>query len=49
MPTGTALHELFVDSPEELQEFLEEVAAESDGEIIATMESLTATIMTSIE
>jgi hypothetical protein len=49
VPTGTALDELVVESPEELQEFLEEVGVESGGEIIATMESLTTTIMTSIE
>ncbi|MFI7601259.1 hypothetical protein [Actinoplanes sp. NPDC049681] len=49
MPIGTALEDLVVDSPEELQEFLEQVAAETDREIVATMESLTTTIMTSIE
>lgn len=49
MPTGTALNELTVSDPEELQAFLEQVSAASDGGIVATMESLTTTIMTSIE
>ncbi|CAG7602194.1 hypothetical protein [Actinacidiphila bryophytorum] len=49
MPTGTALNDLTVSDPEELQEFLEQVSAESGGGIVATMESLTTTIMTSIE
>jgi hypothetical protein len=49
MPTGTTLRELAVSGPEELQEFLERIKAESGDGVIATMESLTTTIMTSIE
>jgi hypothetical protein len=49
VPTGTTLNDLAVTDPEELQEFLEQVRAESGGGIVATMESLTTTIMTSIE
>ncbi|MFF8608906.1 hypothetical protein ACF06X_23525 [Streptomyces sp. NPDC015346] len=44
-----AFHPLACQSPEQLQDFLDNVKAATGQEVLGTLESLTMTVMTSIE